>query len=159
MSHCTVTCLISLVIVVAMIFMTIMISNDASVKSYRDNLPEELQNKYDNVVSERRQIYFTGYLIGFVVAIFLIIINVRVLKKKMPVLAMVCMAVVVSTVVNLFYYMLYPKSHYMVTLLKTDKQREEWLRVYKSMQYYYYSSFAMGVIAVGVFAYAFRGSC
>ena len=136
-----------------------MVSNDSFVKSYRDNLPEELQFMYDNVVSERRQIYFTGYLIGFIVAIFLIIVNVRVLKKKMPVLAMVCLAVVVSTIVNLFYYMLYPKTYYMVTLLKTDKQREDWLRVYQSMQYYYYSSFVMGAVAVGVFAYAFRGSC
>ena len=44
MSHCTITCLVSFVIVVAMIIMTVMVSNDSFVKSYRDNLPEELQN-------------------------------------------------------------------------------------------------------------------
>lgn len=136
-----------------------MISNDDFVKSYRTSLPNDLQKEYDNIVSERRQIYFTGYLIGFIVSIFIIIINVRALKTKMPVMAMVCLVVVVSTVVNYFYYMLSPKSNHMVSLLTTDKQREDWLRVYKSMQYYYHSSFVLGAIAVGVFAYAFRGSC
>lgn len=136
-----------------------MVSNDSFVKSYRNNLPDDIRKEYDRIVSERRQIYFTGFLIGFVVSIFIIIINVRMLKKKMPVLAMVCLVIVVSTVVNYFYYMLYPKSNHMVSLLKTDKQREDWVRVYKSMQYYYHSSFVMGAVAVGVFAYAFRGSC
>jgi amino acid transporter len=139
--------------------MTVMVSNDDFVKSYRTSLPNDLQKEYDNIVSERRKIYFTGYLIGFIVSIFIIIINVRALKTKMPVMAMVCLVVVVSTVVNYFYYMLSPKSNHMVSLLTTDKQREDWLRVYKSMQYYYHSSFVLGAIAVGVFAYAFRGSC
>jgi uncharacterized protein YacL len=159
MSHCTVTCLVSFVIVIAMIIMTVMVSNDDFVKSYRTSLPNDIRKEYDNIVSERRQIYFTGYLIGFIVSIFIIIINVRALKTKMPVMAMVCLVVVVSTVVNYFYYMLSPKSNHMVSLLTTDKQREDWLRVYKSMQYYYHSSFVLGAIAVGVFAYAFRGSC
>ena len=139
--------------------MTVMVSNDDFVKSYRTSLPDNVQKEYDNIVSERRQIYFTGYLIGFIVSIFIIIINVRALKNKMPAMAMVCLVVVVSTVVNYFYYMLSPKSNHMVSLLKTDKQREDWLRVYKSMQYYYHMSFALGAVAVGVFAYAFRGSC
>ena len=142
-----------------MVIMSVMVSNDSFVKSYRNNLPDDIRKEYDRIVSERRQIYFTGFLIGFVVSIFIIIINVRMLKKKMPVLAMVCLVIVVSTVVNYFYYMLYPKSNHMVSLLKTDKQREDWVRVYKSMQYYYHSSFVMGAVAVGVFAYAFRGSC
>ena len=159
MSYCTFTCIISFVIVFAMVIMTVMVSNDEFVQSYRMNLPEDARKEYDNIVSERRQIYFTGYLIGFIVSIFIIIINVRTLKQKMPVTAMVCLAVVVSTVINYFYYMLSPKSNHMVTILKTDKQREDWLRIYKSMQYYYHVSFVLGAIAVGVFAYAFRGSC
>ena len=139
--------------------MTLMVSNDPFIKSYRDGLPDNLRKEYDNIVSERKRIYFTGYLVGFILSIFIIIINVNVLKTKMPVLAMVCLTVVVSTVVNHLYYVMSPKSNYMVTLLKTDKQREDWLRVYRSMQYYFHGSFVLGAVAVGVFAYAFRGSC
>jgi uncharacterized protein YacL len=159
MSHCTFTCVISFVIVVAMVIMSIMVSNDKFVQSYRSNLPADIRKEYDRIVAERRQIFFTGYLIGFIISVFVIIVNVNVLKKKMPVTLMVCLAVVVSTVVNYFYYMLSPKSNHMIGLLKTDKQREDWLKIYKSMQYYYHASFVLGAVAVGVFAFAFRGSC
>jgi Ca2+/Na+ antiporter len=159
MSHCTPTCIVAFIIVVAMIIMTFMTSNDSFIKSYRDGLPDDLKAAHDEIVDERLRIYFTGYLIGFVLSVFIIIFNVNVLKQKMPVAAMVCLAVVVSTITNYFYYILSPKSNYMVELLKTDKQRQDWLQVYKSMQYYYHSSFVLGAVAVGVFAYAFRGTC
>lgn len=156
MVPCTITCFFAFVIVVSMIIMTFMISQDDFIKSYRNTLPTDIKNEYDKIVSERRTIFFTGYLIGFVVSIIAIIF---VLKMRMPVSAMICFAVVVSTVVNYFYYILSPKSKYIVELLKTDKQHQEWLQVYKSMQYYYHFSFVLGAVAVGVFAYAFRGNC
>lgn len=159
MSHCTITCLIAFVIVVAMVVMTVMVSNDSFIQSYRNQLPNDIKTEYDKIVAERQHIFFTGYLIGFVVSVFVIIFSVNVLKNRMPVAGMVCSAVVVSTVVNYFYYILSPKSNYMIDLLKTDKQREDWWQVYKSMQYYYHFSFVLGAVGVGVFAYAFRGNC
>jgi len=158
-SPCTVTCFIALVIVIAMVIMTIMVSSDSFLKNYRDKLPVDIQNEYDRIVAERQQIYFTGYMIGVVIALFFIIFSINVLKQKIPVSAMVCLAVVVSTAVNYFYYMLSPKTTYMIELLKTDQQRQEWVHMYKSMQYYYHFSFVLGAVAVGVFAYAFRGKC
>ena len=158
-SPCNLTCFIALVIIVAMVIMTIMVSNDSFVQSYRNQLPEDIKNAYDKIVSERQRIFFTGYGIGFVVALFSIVFSVNVLKQKIPVSAMVCLAVVASTVVNYFYYVLSPKSMHMVELLKTDQQRQDWLTVYKSMQYYYHLSFVLGAVGVGVFAYAFRGKC
>lgn len=159
MAPCGVTCFIAFVIVVAMVVMTIMVSNDSFVQSYRNQLPDNIKAEYDNIVAERQSIFFTGYLIGFVVSVFVIIFSVNVLKNRMPIGAMVCLAVVVSTVVNYFYYILSPKSNYMIDLLKTDKQREDWWQIYRSMQYYYHFSFVLGAVAVGVFAYAFRGNC
>jgi len=156
MVPCTITCFFAFVIVVAMIIMTLMISQDDFIKNYRNSLPNDIKKEYDNIVAERQTIYFTGYLIGFVVSVFVIIV---VLKMRMPVSAMVCLTVVISTVVNYFYYILSPKSKFIVELLKTDKQHQEWLQVYKSMQYYYHFSFVLGAVAVGVFAYAFRGNC
>jgi uncharacterized protein YacL len=156
MIPCTITCFIALVIVVAMVIMSLMVSNDPFIKDYRNKLPTDVKKEYDRIVAERQQIYFTGYLIGFVVSIFVIIF---VLKMRMPVSAMVCLTVVISTLINYFYYILSPKSNYMIELLKTDQQRQEWLKAYKSMQYYYHFSFVLGAAAVGVFAYAFRGNC
>lgn len=159
MVPCTITCFIATVIVVAMVIMMYMVNNDPFIKSYRNKMPDDLKAVYDKIVAERMQIYTTGYIIGFVAAILLIVLNVAVLKKKMPVGAMVCLTIVVSTVINYFYYILTPKSAHMVGLLKTDQQKSDWLRVYKSMQYYYHGSFALGAVAVGAYAFAFRGSC
>jgi len=156
---CTITCFLAAVILVAMIIMAVMVSYDPFIKSYRDKLPNDVKASYDSIVKERSGIYFTGYLIGFVLSLCLILFNVRILKQKIPISAMVCLTVVVSTVVNYFYYTLSPKSVFVVSLLKTDEQKADWVRVYKSMQYYYHLSFLLGAGAVGVFTYAFRGKC
>jgi len=159
MSPCTTTCFIALVIIVAMIAMTIMVSNDEFIRSYRETMPDDIKKVYDNIVYERQTIFFTGYTIGFVIAVFFIVFSINVLKQKMPVSAMVCLAIVISTVVNYFYYILSPKTNYMIEHLKTEQQRQNWLKMYRSMQYYYHFSFVLGAVAVGVFAYAFRGNC
>jgi len=156
---CAITCFLAAVIVVAMISMTVMINHDSFIKNYKNQLPDDIKKTYDEIVAERGAIYYTGYLLGFVLSVFLILFNVYGMKKKMPLSAMVCLAVVVSTLVSYFYYILSPKTKYMVSILKTQEQREAWLKIYKSMQFYFHSSYALGAVAVGVFAYAFRGYC
>lgn len=156
---CTITCFLAAVIVVAMILMTAMVYNDPFIQSYKQQLPYDISKTYDEIVVERGTIYYTGYSIGFVLSVLLIALNIYVLKKRMPTSAMVCLAVVVSTLVSYFYYILTPKTKYMVSVLKTAEQRAAWLHIYRSMQYYYHSSYALGAVAVGVFAYAFRGYC
>lgn len=156
---CTITCFLAAVIVVAMILMTVMIHHDPFIKNYKNQLPDDIKTTYNEIVVERGTIYYTGYLIGFALSVFLILLNVYGMKKKMPATAMVCLAVVVSTLFSYFYYVLSPKTKYMVSILKTAEQREAWLKIYKSMQFYFHFSYALGVVAVGVFAYAFRGYC
>jgi hypothetical protein len=156
---CTVTCFIALVIVVAMIIMSMMVYNDPFIKSYSDNFPDDIKQEYNRIVSERHTIFYTGYLIGVVLSIFAIIFGINILKRKMSISMMICFTIVLSSVVNYLYYVMAPKSNYMVNILKTDEQRSDWLKVYKSMQFYFHGSFVLGAIAVGVFTYAFRGNC
>lgn len=156
---CTITCFLALAIIVAMVIMTSMVHNDPSIQSYRKQLPDDIKTTYDEISAERARIYYTGYIVGFILSILVILLNRIVLKNKMPTSAMVCLAIVVSTFVSYFYYILSPKSKYMVSVLKTESEKEAWLKIYKSMQYYYHLSFVLGIGAVGVFAYAFRGFC
>ena len=156
---CTITCFLAAVILVAMIVMSLMVQYDPFIKSYRDQLSKETKLVYDKIVEERGRLFFTGYVIGFAVSVALIAVNIKLLKQKIPVSAMVCLTVVVSTVISHLYYTLSPKTAYMVSLLKTDKERADWLQVYKSMQFYFHISYALGIAAVGVFSYAFRGQC
>lgn len=156
---CTITCFLALAILVGMVIMTSMVHNDPSIQSYRKQLPDDIKKTYDEICVERARIYYTGYIVGFILSILVILLNRIALNNKMPVSAMVCLAIVVSTFVSYFYYILSPKSKYMVSVLETESEKEAWLKIYKSMQYYYHLSFVLGIVAVGVFAYAFRGRC
>jgi hypothetical protein len=147
------------IILVAMVIMSFMVYSDPEIVSYRNRLPDDIKTSYDEIVAERSRIYYTGYMVGFALSIAFIVFNARVLKKPIPATGMVCVAVVISTLFSYFYYILSPKTKFMISLLKTDEMREDWFKLYKSMQYYYHASYALGAVAVGVFAYAFRGYC
>ena len=44
----------------------------------------------------------------------------------------------------------------MLDYIKTPEQTKAWLQMYRGMQVYYHSGLVLGIIAVGVFAFAFR---
>lgn len=156
---CGITCFLAAVIVVSMVAMSVMASNDPTIQSYQSQMSPELAAIYQRIVAERRQIFFTGYLIGFVVSVLFIIFSVNVLKTRISNAGVVCSVITISFIVNHFFYSMYPKSDYMVNHLKTDKDRENWVHIYKLMQMYFHGSFALGIMAVGVFGFAFRTSC
>jgi len=156
---CGITCFIAAVIVLAMVFFTLMTSQDPVVQGFAAELSPELKQVYEKIVKERQNIFFTGYLIGFVVSILFIVFSVNVLKTKIHVSWLVCTVVAISFVVNYMYYTLSPKSDYLVNHLKNARDRELWTQMYRHMQYYFHFSFVVGLVGVGIFGYAFRGSC
>jgi cbb3-type cytochrome oxidase subunit 3 len=107
-------------------------------------------------VKERTQIFFTGYLIGFFLAGLLIYYNTQIKKDKMGPLAMVCLTISVAFITNYFYYILTPKTKWMLDSIEDPEQAKAWLKMYKSMQIYYHGSLALGLVAVGLVAFAFR---
>jgi len=152
---CFATCGLAAVIVLSMIFMNLSI-NKTSMKEYEKQLSPSLQKTYKEIVKERTQIFFTGYIIGFLLAGLLIYYNTQIKKEKMGTLAMVCLTVSVAFITNYFYYILTPKSKWMLDSIEDPEQAKAWLKIYKSMQLYYHGSLALGLVAVGVFAFAFR---
>jgi hypothetical protein len=156
---CGITCFLAAVVVVGMVIFTFLSSQDPVIQGFADELSPELKPIYENIVKERLTIFFTGYLIGFVVSILFIIFSVNVLKVKFRVSWLICSIVAISFIVNYLYYTLSPKSDYLVNHLKNDHDRVLWTKMYRHMQYYFHLSFLIGLVGVGVFGYAFRGSC
>jgi hypothetical protein len=66
------------------------------------------------------------------------------------------MVVAISFVTNYFYYVLSPKSDWMLNHIKTPEQTKAWLGMYRGMQVYYHTGLVLGLFAVGTFAFAFR---
>ena len=69
-------------------------------------------------------------------------------RKKLADAPLMCVVGAVTFVTAYFYYILSPKKEWMVTHLKTQEQKEQWLDIYKTMQWSYHLSFLLGILAV-----------
>ena len=96
-----------------------------------------------------------GYVLGFLIAVLQIVGNVYMKKRKMSKMSMVCLTASTVFVVQYFYYILSPKSDWILLHLDTAEQKEKWLNIYRSMQYNCHISVALGIVAAGALAYSF----
>ena len=153
---CPITCIFSAVVVVGMFFMTKWMSVNDTAKNYEKQLPESLKKTYSEIVQDRTQIFYTGYMLGILFALVLIFYNVRIRKNRMKWPSMVCLTVAVAFITNYFYYILTPKKKWMLDSITTPEQTKAWLQMYKRMQMYYHGSLVIGLISVGLITFAFR---
>jgi MFS family permease len=136
--------------------MTNAMSTSQTIQTYQKQLPQDLQQLYQQIREERTQIFYTGYIIGFILALIIIVYNTQIKKTRMSWTSMVCLTVFVAFIANYFYYVLTPKTKWMLDHIDNPDQTKAWLQMYKSMQTYYHTSFVFGIIAIGLFAFAFR---
>lgn len=138
-----VSCVIAFTLLLSMIFTSIL-SSPYFTKKVDNNLRKSLDNnqtkEYQKIVAERLRLYFHGIVIGLIMG--LIVIGVLRYMYHNKLMNSICWGVVTLFIVLHLYYILSPKSKYMVTILNTQKQRDEWIKVYRTMQYRHYSSFA-----------------
>lgn len=156
MAPCSITCIFSAVFVISMIFMTNAMSTSQTIQIYQKQLPKDLQQLYQQIREERTQIFYTGYIIGFILALIIIVYNTQIKKTRMGWPSMVCLTITVAFITNYFYYVLTPKTKWMLDHIENPDQTKAWLDMYKNMQTYYHGSLALGIIAIGLFTFAFR---
>jgi len=152
---CKISCAISAIFIIGMIFMTFATTQNDIIAKYETQLPKELHITYQNIVKDRLQNYYVGYILGFILAIIVIFYNMNVRKIPASNISTVCLVVSVSFLVNYFYYTLAPKKDWMLNHVKTPEQTKAWLEMYRGMQVYYHSGIVLGLLGVGAFAFAF----
>jgi hypothetical protein len=133
-----------------------MTDKNAIVKHYKEMLSPELQKRYEKISQERRSISYYGYGLGLLLSLFLIFYYIQIKNMKMSAIALMCMATATTFLTNYFYYMLSPKSDWMLNHISNQVELQAWLQMYKGMQYNYHMGMALGIVAVGIFASAFR---
>ena len=153
---CSITCLIATALIIATIYFQNATTKSKIVQEYKKQLPSNLQNLYDKLASERLKINYYGYSLGLVLSLIIIWYNYSLKHNKLTNTSLVCLTIVVSFFTNYFYYILSPKSTYMLQHINSPEQTKAWLAMYREMQYNYHFGFVLGVIAVGVLAFAFR---
>jgi len=156
MAVCGLSCAISAIFIIGMIYMNYQVDKSHIIVKYKSQLPVELQGIYEKITRERTQIYYQGYILGFVLSILIILANYWSNHKMLGTTSMVCLVLATSFITNYFYYTLAPKKNWMLDYIKTSAQTKAWLQMYRGMQVYYHSGLVLGITAVGVLAFAFR---
>jgi uncharacterized membrane protein YkgB len=153
---CTISCTISAVFVIGMIYFYNMTDKSAIVKHYKSYLSSDLQKRYDKISKERLMISYQGYALGVILSLCIIFYNLKIKGTKMSTVSLVCTVVATAFITNYFYYMLHPKSDWMLDHMNNQEEVKAWLQMYREMQFNYHMGITLGIIAVGVLAFAFR---
>jgi uncharacterized membrane protein len=159
---CLVTCSLAVAFLISMIYMYNATNRSQVLVQYEKQLPTNLQQLYKKIRDERQHISYYGYGLGFILSFIAIVYNSVSLKKgsssvtRFDTKGMVCLAVVITFVTHYFYYLLTPKTTYMLEHINSPEQTKAWLIMYKTMQKFYHTGMLLGLVAVGLMALAFR---
>jgi len=153
---CAISCILSAIFIIGMIYFYNKTNSSLIVKQYKEQLPADLQKRYDNISKERRTISYQGYCLGFVISILIIFYNFKIKKEKMNATPLVCTVIATTFITNYFYYILYPKTDYMLNHINNQQEVKRWQIMYREMQFNYHMGVVLGIIAVGLLAFAFR---
>lgn len=153
---CAVSCMISAIFAIGMIYFYNLTDKSAIVKHYKSSLSSDLQKRYENISNERTNISYQGYTLGVILSFIIIFYNLTFKRSPMNTTTLVCTVVATAFITNYFYYMLYPKSDWMLNHMTNKEEIKAWLLMYREMQFNYHMGLVLGIIAVGILAFAFR---
>ena len=100
---CKISCIISTIFIIGMIYFYNITNKSEIVKHYKDKLPTDLQKRYEKIAEERKAISFQGYIIGFIISLFIIFYNIKIKHTKMNTFSLVCTVMATSFLSNYFY--------------------------------------------------------
>jgi hypothetical protein len=126
------------------------------VTHYKEKLPTGLKERYEKITKERMRISYYGYALGFILSLFIIFYNLKRKGQRLNNISIICVVVSTCFLTNYFYYILSPKSDWMLDHMTNQEQVRLWLQLYRQMQVYYHSGLVLGIVAVGIMAFAFR---
>jgi glucan phosphoethanolaminetransferase (alkaline phosphatase superfamily) len=153
---CAMSCGIAFIFIIANIYCCSFGDKTRVIQDFVAKLSPENQQRYAVITKERQGIYFMGLFLGFVISMILMVCCRKYFIGSRG--GLLCMIAAVTFSVNYFYYILSPKSDWMVLHLKSAEETTAWLNVYRTMQYNYHIGLVLGILAVVAFGNAFCGS-
>ena len=148
MVKCLSFCLIGAALLGSMIMTMLVSKKSKPFVTFMSLLDDNQQQIYKSVIRERTNIYIQGLVIGVALALLITY------HTGFKTIGNVCLFIVVSLGFNWIYYLLYPKTTYMLNHLSSSDQVKAWLSIYKEMKFRSYTGLLLGVfgyvlIAVG----------
>ena len=156
---CAASCAIAFIFIVANIYCCVFSHRSGGViQEFVAKLSPDNQQRYAAITRERQGIYFMGLFLGFVLSMILLVCCRKYFLGSGGSGGgrggVLCMVAAVSFSVNYFYYILSPKSDWMLLHLKSGEETQAWLKVYRTMQYNYHIGLVLGILAVVAFGNA-----
>ena len=139
-NQCFVACGIASAFFGGMLFLSLNPYKYEILEQYLATLDENQLSIFRKIHKERMQIYLLGLVLGLLLGF----IYLNVSKNSV---ARTCTFVSIVMGVNYLFYMIYPKSTYMIKHLNNEKQITEWQNVYRTMQYRQYMGMVLGLVA------------
>jgi hypothetical protein len=157
---CKTSCFIFAAFFIGTIVMKLTIYNRPIYKKLLATLDAEQIEKYENIIKMRSMKSLQGYVLGIILSLVVLLYNYYVPSRtsRLTTTTMVCIAGAITMLTHYFYYMLSPKSDWMLNHLKTPEQNKEWLNVYRTMSWKYHSSLLVGVISAFILGNVFKCS-
>ena len=147
---CGIMCSVGLMFLVANLYVTFTADKSKQKQDFYNTLAQDKIEKYEGIIKERRDIYLKGYGLGLIIAFIALLMFKNFDGNK------VCFIGGITLLVNYFYYMLSPKSDYMILHLNKENQRKAWLNINKTMQFKYHIGLVLGIVASMVLAYSVK---
>ena len=157
---CLNCCGVAVVFATAMLYMCVLApmileeNKHSLIKKLKDTLTIEQQHKFDRIKRERMSIHMRGYGYGLILSGLLLMYKYKTKNKLLSPSVMMCLTASITFTVNYFYYILSPKTEWMVTSLVTEGQKKAWVKMYRHMQFNYHVGFLLGIVASG---FLFKG--
>ena len=157
---CYGSCMFASVFLIANVYTMMSCSNDNNKLEFKNTLTKEQQVLYEKIINERKNIYYGGFILGIILSVFAVYFGEKYLffidkKTKISNIPKICMVASITFVTNYLFYILYPKTDYMLLHLNDKTQIQGWLAIYKKMQFKFHIGFVLGIIAVTIFAYSY----
>ena len=155
---CKLTCGIAIMFIIATIWMNISMRDKSTFETtYLKLLDNRQKDIYNKIKIERANIAMSGYGAGLLLSLLLIVLNyISSRKHSLSTTSMACLTGAVTFSVQYFYYILSPKTDFMVLHLESREQREAWLKIYKQCQYNYHLGLVIGIIGAILLSASFK---
>jgi len=145
---CPTSCIVAGAFIVSSIFVSLRVDKSTLKDPLFQLLSERNKNRYMRIADERKNIYLKGFGLGFILSLIALFILNNNKMFKVTKLMNICFVLATSFTVNYFFYILHPKSDYMVLHLNNDEEKKAWLDIYKTMQFNYHLGFALGLVGM-----------
>ena len=146
--ECGLSCLIASALFGSMLYTMLYQDKHKIMQEFQQTLTVEQIAIYKKIINERMRLYIEGLLIGLLLGFIYLSYCKRSIYSA-------CIFTMIVLIVNNGYYLLHPKTQYMVPYLETEEQRVAWLNIYVSMKNRCHRGMVLGAVAyllVGYYA-------